>query len=163
MSIEEPSKEKEMEQRRIKINFMLTKGMTEGEIATNIGVSLSTIEKDVAWLRNASKSWIDTLAKGGFVFEWQKHQEKVRDSERQLNVMLEETITDPINPKKPDGKPNLIYKVQGEMRAKMLKQRDDNVALQNQMMLDGPTVHIMKTRLEGIGTGEISNKFSQAG
>lgn len=158
---EQTEKDKEVEKRRVKINFMLTKGLTELDIAQQTGWSIATIERDVAWLREESKNWIDTLAKGGFIFEWQKHQEKLKDTERQLNIMLEETDLDE-QKKDAEGKPKRKYKIRGEERAKILKQRDDNIAMQNQMMLDGPTVHIMKTRLGGLEEdGQTASKFSQ--
>jgi len=145
----------ELAVRRNRVLFCKIKGLGPTEIVRQFAekgevISLSTIEKDLQFLKEESKTWIDNLAKGGgIIHEWHLGLEKLKDTEKEYNRML--------NMKKPpkdenDTDPGLAY--DGEIRLHVLKLRDDNVLAQRQYLLDGPAVHIMKTYLDKTGRYE---------
>ena len=115
-----------IQERREKVNFMLMKGATEVAIAKQLNVSEKTIQRDVGFLKEQAGLWINDLAKDGAVYECKMVLEKLKDSERELNIMLQKD------------------KLPMETRQKLLKQRDENVTLQAQFVLEGPTLFAMK-------------------
>ncbi len=137
--------------RRNKILFYKIKGLGPSEIVKQFtdkgeAISLSSVEKDLQYLKEQSKTWIDDLAKDGLIHEWHLGLEKLKDTERELNRMLSMK-------KKPDD-PQSEFVYDGEIRIRILSLRDDNVLAQRQYLLDGPAVHIMKTHLEKAGRYE---------
>jgi len=139
--------DEELTARRNQVLFFRKKGLTNPEIAKQMSVSISSIEKDVQWLKEESKTWIDELAKDGIIDEWHLGIEKLKDTERELNVMLNAK-------RKLGGGQTESYVYDGIDRLRILKLRDDNILAQRQYLLDGPAVHILKKHLDDKGSYE---------
>ena len=131
-----PSKKdqkKEVNERRDKVNRLLLKGANQIEIAKQLQTSISTVERDVRAIKELASSWLDDLAKKGIVHEWKIGLDKLKDTERNLNTILQ----DPALPR--------------DDRLRVLKQRDENIALQTQFLMDGPALHAIKSHMNDIG------------
>ena len=140
LALPDKSKTTAMIDRRNNVNKLLLKGATQDEIARNLKVSIATIERDVHALKEMSSIWLDELAKSGMVYEWKTNLDKLRDTERKLNQILQE-----INIPRDD-------------KLRILKQRDENIALQTQFLMDGPALHAIKKHMgDAVGSyGELS-------
>ena len=145
----------ELALRRNHVLFYKVKGLGPSEIVKQFAekgeiVSLSTIEKDLQFLKEEYKTWIDDLAKDGLIHEWHLGLEKLKDTEREYNRMLNMKKPAKKGEEEKDNKnPEFVY--DGEIRLHVLKLRDDNTLAKRQYLLDGPAVHIMKTHLEKSG------------
>ena len=126
-------KKKEVNERRDKVNRLLLKGANQIEIAKQLQTSISTVERDVRAIKELASSWLDDLAKKGIVHEWKIGLDKLKDTERNLNTILQ----DPALPR--------------DDRLRVLKQRDENIALQTQFLMDGPALHAIKSHMNDIG------------
>ena len=126
-------KKKEVDVRRDKVNRLLLKGATQLEISKQLQISISTVERDVKSIKEMASQWLDDLAKKGIVHEWKIGLEKLRDTERNLNTILQ----DPALPR--------------DDRLRVLKQRDENIALQTQFLVDGPALHAIKSHMNDVG------------
>ena len=126
-------KKKEVDVRRDKVNRLLLKGATQLEISKQLQTSISTVERDVKSIKEMASQWLDDLAKKGIVHEWKIGLEKLRDTERNLNTILQ----DPALPR--------------DDRLRVLKQRDENIALQTQFLMDGPALHAIKSHMNDVG------------
>ena len=126
-------KKKEVDVRRDKVNRLLLKGATQLEISKQLQISISTVERDVKAIKEMASQWLDDLAKKGIIHEWKIGLEKLRDTERNLNTILQ----DPALPR--------------DDRLKVLKQRDENIALQTQFLMDGPALHAIKSHMNDVG------------
>ena len=126
-------KKKEVDVRRDKVNRLLLKGATQLEISKQLQISISTVERDVKSIKEMASQWLDDLAKKGIVHEWKIGLEKLRDTERNLNTILQ----DPALPR--------------DDRLRVLKQRDENIALQTQFLMDGPALHAIKSHMNDVG------------
>lgn len=126
-------KKKEVDVRRDKVNRLLLKGATQLEISKQLQISISTVERDVKAIKEMASQWLDDLAKKGIVHEWKIGLEKLRDTERNLNTILQ----DPALPR--------------DDRLRVLKQRDENIALQTQFLMDGPALHAIKSHMNDVG------------
>lgn len=71
--------------RREKVYFLLVQEKTEAEIAEITGVSRRTIIRDVAFLKKSASQWLDGLARGGFVFEYQVAISRIQENVRRLD------------------------------------------------------------------------------
>ena len=126
-------KKKEVNERRDKVNRLLLKGANQIEIAKQLQTSISTVERDVRAIKELASSWLDDLAKKGIVHEWKIGLDKLKDTERNLNTILQ----DPALPR--------------DDRLRVLKQRDENIALQTQFLMDGPALHAIKSHMNDVG------------
>ena len=126
-------KKKEVDVRRDKVNRLLLKGATQLEISKQLQISISTVERYVKSIIEMASQWLDDLAKKGIVHEWKIGLEKLRDTERNLNTILQ----DPALPR--------------DDRLRVLKQRDENIALQTQFLMDGPALHAIKSHMNDVG------------
>ena len=126
-------KKKEVSERRDKVNRLLLKGANQIEISKQLQTSISTVERDVRAIKELASSWLDDLAKKGIVHEWKIGLDKLKDTERNLNTILQ----DPALPR--------------DDRLRVLKQRDENIALQTQFLMDGPALHAIKSHMNDIG------------
>jgi len=109
-------------ERREKVSMMLSQGYPQIQIAKQLGVHRRTIVRDKAFLIEESQKWINDLAREGFVFETKISFDMLKDTQKQLNQMLDQK--------------DLSL---GEKR-KLLKQRDENIALQLQLIQAGPLI-----------------------
>jgi DNA-binding CsgD family transcriptional regulator len=73
-----------LHERRQKILALKAKGLTESEIAQTLGISQSTISRDIQHAKNESKRFLDDLAKDLFVFEYQQCLEGMDQTRREL-------------------------------------------------------------------------------
>jgi len=117
-------------ERKEKVSYLLIKGHKEIEIAKILGVSRKTIVRDVAYLKEASHTWLEDLVKTGVIFESKLAIDKLKDNEMRIRVLLEKTD------------------LKIEQQAKLIKQLDDNVSLQLQMLLEGPTILAMRRGMQ---------------
>ena len=116
-------------ERREKVSMMLSHGYTQIQIAQKLGVNRRTIVRDKAFLIEDAQKWINDLARDGFVFETKITLDMLKDTTRQLNEMLDQDD------------------LSREERRKLLKQRDENIALQLQLIAEGPLIHSMRKYL----------------
>src|SRR5436853_7882651 len=64
--------------RREQVSVLLIKGRNETKIAQELGVSRQTIVRDVSFLKKSSQSWLEGLAKDGFIFEDRLSLDKIK-------------------------------------------------------------------------------------
>jgi hypothetical protein len=77
-----------IKKRRELVSGFLTKNKTETEIAEICQVSRQTIVRDVAAIKSQSQTWLDGLAKNGFVFEFKKTLDKIKENGTRLESLL---------------------------------------------------------------------------
>lgn len=111
-----------IQKRREQISFLLVKGKSETEIAMELNVHRNTIVKDVSYLKEYSQNWLNGLAKNGFIFEYKLALDKIRDHERELQRLYENSNDDSI-------------------KVHILKLLDENTKLYLEMIGESPTVH----------------------
>lgn len=116
-------------ERREKVSYLLTQGQKETVIAKVLGISRRTIVRDVSYLREASQTWLDDLVRAGIYFESKLAIDKLKDNELRIRALL--------------ARPNLKI----EQEARLIKQLDENVTLQLEMLLEGPTLLAMRRGL----------------
>ena len=105
---------------------MLSQGYTQIQISRQLGVHRRTIVRDKAFLIHEAQKWMNDLARDGFNFETKMTLDLLKDTQKQLNEML----LDPTLSK--------------EEKRKLLKQRDDNIAQQLQIIVNGPLIASIK-------------------
>lgn len=123
-----PVNRSEIQARREKVAYHLVKGVPEGRIAELVGVNRMTIARDIAYIRGAARSWLDDLARDGFIHEYKLALEKIRDHEFELQKLLEKA---------------------GDVaqRVWILRALDENVRLYLELLGETPTVHAYKRAL----------------
>ncbi|MEM2139525.1 hypothetical protein [Nitrososphaera sp.] len=114
--------------RREKVAYYLVKGVPEGRIAELLEVNRMTIARDIAYIRGAAGSWLDDLAKDGFIHEYKLALAKIRDHEFELQKLLDRTE-------------NVAQRVE------ILRALDENVRLYLELLGETPTVHAYKRAL----------------
>lgn len=112
-------------ERRQKVSNLIIKGKTETEIASILCVHRNTIVRDVSFLKKQSHNWLDGLAKNGFIYEYKLSLDKIRDHERELQKLFENSE-------------DIGQKTQ------ILKALDDNSKLYLELLGETPTVHAYK-------------------
>lgn len=123
-----PMKRSAIRGRREKVAYYMVKGVPEGRIAELMGVHRMTIARDIGYIRSAAKSWLDDLARDGFIHEYRLALAKIRDHEFELQKLLEEAD-------------DLAQKVE------ILRALDQNVRLYLELLGETPTVHAYKRAL----------------
>ena len=118
---------------------MLSQGYPQIQIAQKLGVNRRTIVRDKAFLIEEAQKWMNDLARDGFNFETKMTLDLLKDTQKQLNEML----LDPTLSK--------------EEKRKLLKQRDDNIAQQLQIILNGPLIASIEKRLRPFEQKEFEN------
>ena len=111
-----------IQKRREQVSFLLVKGKSEIEIAKELDVHRNTIVKDVSYLKEYSQNWLNGLAKNGFIFEYKIALDKIRDHERELQRLYENSNDDSI-------------------KIHILKLLDENTKLYLELIGESPTVH----------------------
>ncbi len=112
-------------ERRQKVSNLIIKGKTETEIASILFVHRNTIVRDVSFLKNQSHNWLDGLAKNGFIYEYKLSLDKIRDHERELQKLFEDSE-------------------EIGQKTQILKALDDNSKLYLELLGETPTVHAYK-------------------
>jgi len=112
-------------ERRQKVSNLIIKGKTETEIASILCVHRNTIVRDVSFLKNQSHNWLDGLAKNGFIYEYKLSLDKIRDHERELQKLFEDSE-------------------EIGQKTQILKALDDNSKLYLELLGETPTVHAYK-------------------
>ena len=111
-----------IQKRREQVSFLLVKGKSETEIAKDLNVHRNTIVKDVSYLKEFSENWLNGLAKNGFIFEYKLALDKIRDHERELQRLYDNSIDDSI-------------------KVHILKLLDENTKLYLELIGESPTIH----------------------
>ena len=111
-----------VQKRREQVSFLLVKGKSETDIAKELNVHRNTIVKDVSYLKEYSQNWLNGLAKNGFIFEYKIALDKIRDHERELQRLYENSNDDSI-------------------KIHILKLLDENTKLYLELIGESPTVH----------------------
>ncbi len=111
-----------VQKRREQVSFLLVKGKSETDIAKELNVHRNTIVKDVSYLKEYSQNWLNGLAKNGFIFEYKLALDKIRDHERELQRLYENSNDDSI-------------------KVHILKLLDENTKLYLELIGESPTVH----------------------
>ena len=116
-------------ERREKVSMMLSQGCPQIQIARQLGVNRRTIVRDKVFLIGEAQRWMNDLARDGFNFETKMALDLLKDTQKQLNEML------------------LDPSLSREEKRKLLKQRDDNIAQQLQIIVNGPLIASIKRYL----------------
>ena len=112
-------------ERRQKVSNLIIKGKTETEIASILCVHRNTIVRDVSFLKKQSHNWLDGLAKNGFIYEYKLSLDKIRDHERELQKLFENSE-------------------EIGQKTQILKALDDNSKLYLELLGETPTIHAYK-------------------
>ena len=112
-------------ERRQKVSNLIIKGKTETEIASILCVHRNTIVRDVSFLKRQSHNWLDGLAKNGFIYEYKLSLDKIRDHERELQKLFEDSE-------------------EIGQKTQILKALDDNSKLYLELLGETPTIHAYK-------------------
>lgn len=113
------------QERKELVSYYLVKGVTETEIAKTLHVSRKTITRDITFLKKASRSWIDGLAKDGFIYEYKLALDKIKDHGAELQKILSESK-------------DISQKLH------ILKALDENAKLYLELLGERPTVHAIR-------------------
>ena len=147
------SKNDEINKRREKVNLGRIKGATAKEISLSLNVSVRTVERDMNFLDSQSEIWLDNLARNGMIHEWKNNLDKLKNTERALNNMIDGDI---VEVKDESGRvQKKLVKPKTQVLIRMLKQRDENIALQTQLLMDGPALHAIKTHMNRVGDDDM--------
>jgi len=122
------TQEELIKQRQEKVASLLMMGHTEISIAKMLGVSRETIVRDVRELKSMSPQWLDSLAQHGFTFEFKMCLDLLKTLRAKLLDMLQNASST-------------------SEEIKIIREIENNIALYNQWMLDGPVVLIMDRKL----------------
>ncbi|NWG36577.1 hypothetical protein [Nitrososphaera sp.] len=121
--------------RREKVAYYLVKGVPEGRIAELLEVNRMTIARDIAYIRGAAGSWLDDLAKDGFIHEYKLALAKIRDHEFELQNLFKEARS-------------------VEQKTRILEALNETVRLYLEMLGETPTVHAYKRALKKLQEGK---------
>ena len=117
-----------IQKRREQISFLLVKGKSEAEMANGLNVHRNTIVRDVSYLKKASQNWLDGLAKNGFIFEYKLALDKIRDHEKELQRLYENSNDE-------------------HVKVQILKTLDENTKLYLELIGESPTIHAYRKAL----------------
>lgn len=76
-------------QRRLKVQDLLFAGYDQHSIAKKTGVSIRTTCRDIEWIRENNKNWLDDLAEKGFAQEFRENIEGYKQDIMRLQEMQE--------------------------------------------------------------------------
>ena len=119
------TQEKKIKERQEQVSRLLMNGYSELEIANKIGSSLSTIARDVKFLKSQSHLWLNQLPKSGLIFEFQLSLNKLKDLRPELEFIIRHGFTT-------------------DNKLKAIKIMQDNISLYSQLLSDGPASLIPK-------------------
>ena len=108
-----------------KVSYHLLRGTSETKIAEILKVSRQTIVRDAKCLKESSQSWLDGLAKGGFIFEYKSSLDKIKGRYSELQKLYDNTTNT-------------------EQKLKILKSMDDNDKMYLQLLGEGPVIQAMR-------------------
>jgi hypothetical protein len=114
-----------MQERRQKVSYYLVKGVPETEIAQMLKCSRATIARDVRHLKDTAQSWLDGLAKEGFIAEYKLTLDKIKDHEFELQKLF-------------------LTAADAGQKIQILKALDENAKLYLELLGETPTVHAYK-------------------
>ena len=120
---------KSAQERREKVAQYLRKRIPETIIAQELGVSRQTIVRDVAFLKNSAQSWLDGLAKDGFIFEFQMALEKIKINGARLESLYDEA-KNPV------------------LRLGILREIDRNAKMYLELLGETPTIHAYRKAVQ---------------
>ena len=111
--------------RRDKVSQLLIQNHSETKIAAMLGVARQTVVRDVAYLKRASRNWVDGSSKDGFIFEYKLALDKIKDREFELQK---------------------LYKQSTEIGQKLqiLKALNDNTKLYLELLSEHCTIHAIR-------------------
>ena len=112
-------------ERKEMVSFYLMRGFTETKTAKILDVCRQTILRDVNDLKKNSRTWIDGLAKDGFIFEYKLALENLKDIRTKLWNLSE----------KPDA---------SEQKYRILKTISDVTKSYLQLLGEAPTIHAIR-------------------
>lgn len=112
-------------ERRERVSALLIKGISETQIAQELGVSRQTIVRDVAFLKMSAQNWLEGLAHGGFIFEYRLSLEKIRCYGMELQKIFDKTEDD-------------------WLKFNTLRELQQNVRLYLELLGETPTIEALK-------------------
>ena len=80
--------------RRVKVQELLFSGYSNEKISEKLGVSTKTIGRDIKWIRQNNKNWLEDLANSGFAQEFRETLEGYKQDIIRLYEMLEQCKDD---------------------------------------------------------------------
>jgi len=122
-------KKSAIQNRRLNVSYLIIKGKSETEIASEMQVHRNTIVRDVSFLKKHAQNWLDGLAKNGFIYEYKLALDKIRDHEQELQKLFEQTD-------------DISQKIQ------ILRALDDNSKLYLELLGETPTVHAYRLAIK---------------
>ena len=99
--------------------------MSETKIAEILDVSRGTIVRDVKHFKDSSQTWLDGIAKGGFVIEYKTGLDNIKEYRDKLEKLFEESSDI-------------------EQKRRILKSLDDNEKLYLQLLGEAPAVYAIR-------------------
>jgi len=127
--IAERSCKEEIAERRTKVAELM-KFKTEGEMAADLGCSLITIARDVAYLKKSAQYWLDDLAANGFIFEYKTSLDELKENRVALKQLYKDS-TDPFE------------------KRMLLKDIDANILSYIKLLSEAPTVLAFRKKTGG--------------
>lgn len=145
----------EIEERQDKVAFLLTKGATGKDIATQLGVSRETVERDIAVLREKSQDWFNKRAKEGFVFKYKIIMDQLESIQRDLQI-IKQTLDEEALALKKEGKAESSAHL--DRRLKVIRSIEENIVLQGQFDAEIPTLQSLKRAIAETGKSEPTSR-----
>ena len=112
-------------ERKEMVSFYLMRGFTETKTAKNLDVCRQTILRDVNDLKKNARTWIDGLAKDGFILEYKLGLENLKSIRTELWNLSEKTDNH-------------------EQKYKILKTISDVTKSYLQLLAEAPTIHAIR-------------------
>ena len=75
--------------RRLEVQELLFSGYNQGKISQKLGISTKTVSRDIKWIRENNKNWLENLAEKGFAQEFREVLEGYKQDIMRLQEMQE--------------------------------------------------------------------------
>lgn len=108
-----------VKERKEKVSQLHNQGIKQDSIAEIVGISRSTVVRDLRELRKSAGIWTEELLNGGYVLEFQENLDVLKDVRRRLSHLLDSPY-------------------EHQFKLKVIRGIHDNVSLYNQLLLKGP-------------------------
>jgi len=80
--------------RRMKVEELLFSGYGNEKISEKLGISTKTVRRDIKWIRQNNKNWLEDVANFGFIQEFRESLEGYKQDIIRLYEMLEQCKDD---------------------------------------------------------------------
>ena len=148
MMIEPSDKDRDLAERREKIEFMINHGATIKDLVAQLGVSRATIERDIQWLSEHAVEWLNRRAITGFAYKFKQTLQKFEALERDLHIMKQRLDNETRDLEK-EGKSESVAHF--DKRLKLNRAILENLVVQAQFDAEVPTLQSMNKIVAEMG------------